>query len=159
MNTYVLHCQTGFEVKIRDELRKKGFKASVVQEVRTLRSGGKWNDITYILFPSYIFVTVDLTSECYYSIKKIPHIIQFLGRGKPTPLNTSEQIIISKRTQEDIIEPSVVKILNNRVIPISGFLFENKVNILQLDKRQKRVKVEMTILGEVHCFTHSIACD
>ena len=73
MRWYVLQVSSGQEKAVRDALHEKRIPALVPSENRLVRKGGEWTQKEYILFPGYVFLRLDYTSETYYRVRSIPH--------------------------------------------------------------------------------------
>lgn len=153
MPMFVLQVQSGYELQVKKELNAKGYLALVPQENRLERSGGKWHEKLRILMPSYVFVSLCFDNSIYYDIKGISHIIRFLGGVSPTPLADEEADYIKLITKEEIISPSTIQIFSDgRVKPVLGLLAQKAMKITAVNKRQKRVKVEISLLNKKYSF-------
>ena len=92
MRWYVLQVSSGQEKAVRDALHEKRIPALVPSENRLVRKGGEWTQKEYILFPGYVFLRLDYTSETYYRVRSIPHTGRLLGPpgDPPVPLSYLE---------------------------------------------------------------------
>lgn len=145
-NIYVLHIKSGEEDYVKTVIERYGYKILNPRVIRILRRNGKWQEKMQQLFPSYLFIELDkeLDNLDYSKIKKVPNVINILGTDKK-PIKLSDE------------EVRYIKFLNNdgrALKPIKDldlFLHELKefnCKVVNLDKRQKRVKISLTFLGE-----------
>ena len=146
MKWYVAQVTTGQELAVRDALQAVGIHAKVPQEERQIRKGGNWLPKMYVLMPGYVFLGCDdFNADIYYTGKRIPALIRYLGDTKPQPIThlEAEYIGILAPSNEPL-QPSVVE--NGQVM--SGVLTRLPGEIVKIDERQRRAKVRLTLLGE-----------
>jgi transcriptional antiterminator NusG len=148
MNWYVLQVRTGQEPAIKGELNRQGYTAAAPTEIRMERKGGKWHEKQRIVFPSYVFIKIDLTDEDFYRVRDIPGVIRFLGVGKPEPICENEEYIIEwLRNDDNPLEPSgLVYCTGNKVMVVSGPLKGYEGTIIRINKRQRRALLAITIV-------------
>lgn len=151
---YVLHVHTGKEQAIQDVLQHQGYKALVPCEIRQIRQGGCWKFSEYTLIPGYVFVESEMSGAAYYEIKSIPHVIRFLGGGSPTPISESEAKHINWLCPGGLPLQASELTLGGTVV--SGPLKGHEDAILSMNKRQRRAKVGITIMGEQKEITLSV---
>ncbi len=123
-------------------LKGKGYNILIPRCLRSLRRGGKWNGEVNVLFTSYIFVEFDydITEVDYYTINKVPDVINILGMdGQLISLSDDEV--------------SYIKMLSygGKIIPILTLeevrdMFGDNYTY---DARQKRCKVTFDFMGKV----------
>ena len=156
MNMYVLHVQTGRELLILRELKRKKIDAYVPQEVALLRNGGKWHEIERTLMPGYVFIKTEFNAAVYYTVKAVSGIIRFLG-SPPTPLSDTEleQMKWMLNDGEPII-PSEAIVEDDKLIITSGVLKGFEGNVISFDRRQKRATALVSICGKEHEVTLSV---
>lgn len=157
---YVLQVITGKEIEVREKIRKEFDerpKALVPQEIETLiprrkieeRKQGQVRKIVRTLFPSYVFLNIELDAQVYHRIRQIPHVIRFLGSGRPTPVPLQQMQPILKLCQlDELIDISKIAVGNTVEIldgPLKGFAGD----IVCIDKRKKRARVRFQILEQV----------
>lgn len=145
---YVLQVKTGAEIKARDALADKGYLSLVPRENRMIRSGGKWINKEYTLFPSYLFISLVYTPEAYYEVIKNDSVIKFLGA--PTPLSEMESEYIKELSGEGgkPIECSKVIETDKGIKIVSGALANFEGKLLRYNKRQKKAIIEVSICGQ-----------
>ena len=152
MKMYVLQVRSGYEEKIRDELIEKGFHAIVPTEEMHIRSGGKWKLHERLIFSGYVFVECRLTDETYYEIRKIIGILRFLGNGKSQPLFPDEQayIKILENGGKPIKASKIYTSPSGAKLIMSGFLRKYSDNVVWIDTRQRKAKIEVMLHGRKH---------
>lgn len=149
---YVLHVNTGCEDDVervlkRDvpEIEVRVFKREMMERKRNAWPD-KWQKVLRLLYPGYVFIYGELSTDTYYSIKNTPHVIRILGRtdagGVPYPVPDYEM----KRILEfvgtgETVEISEAMIKNGRIKILSGALYGLERYISKVDKRKGRVKV------------------
>lgn len=145
---YVLHVRTGQEANVRKQLLKKGYTAYVPMELRRIRQKGEWKEKPYLLFPSYVFVDIDLDDEVYYKIKSAIGVIRFLGNESPCPLHKSEEPYIKLCCNNGRpIKPSKVRVLQDGSTEIvDGVLMMLQGNI-KIDKHSQKAIAQLNICG------------
>lgn len=146
MSMYVLQVLTGQETEIRSCLEDIGIVAYVPQEVYTIRSGGAWKEQIKTLFPSYVFVALDLVHKDYYRIRQISGIIRFLelNGGAATALTTEEEKRIRSICSENKPLPvSHVEICGDRITPIDGPLktYSDAGYDIKYDRHRRRARL------------------
>lgn len=156
---YVLHVQTGKELKICSQLQKLNFSALVPCELATLRKGGKWITEERILFTSYVFVNLTFNADDYYKVKEIPEVNKFLGNGKDAvPLSYLEADYIKLLSLKGKpLEPSKVEFLSDGSVNIiSGILSDFPKGSIEFDKRKRKAIVTVNLRNVAETVTLSI---
>jgi transcriptional antiterminator NusG len=148
---YVLHVKTGKEHDTKAALcRDLPGVVHLVPE-RTLREriNGKWKEVSRILFPGYVFISAYLDTDLYYRLMAIPSVIRILGTGKPDPVPLEEmQVILRLGNEGDPLGLSEVYRQGNMVYVISGPLVGLEGQIIKVDARRFRAKVNISLMGE-----------
>jgi transcriptional antiterminator NusG len=148
MNWYVVQGLTGQEIEIRNRLQKIGMRAYVPQRAIPERKNRKINWVIKTAFPAYVFVCIDYNHDLYYQILKQPGVIRFLGAPEPVP--ESEMEVVFRLNGEDSIpEISTVRI-GDTIQVLDGPLHGMEGQIIAVDKRKRRAKVQLSIMGRVH---------
>lgn len=149
---YVLHVRTGHETDVKWALGELGHTAILPAEERIERRGGQWRSVIKTLMPGYIFVMLSLTDQAYYAIRAIPHVLRFLGGGSPVPLPPDEEaFVMFLHNGGKPLQPSIITGAG-----ISGPLAHESIKIIKLQKRQRRARAVVNILGEPREITLSI---
>ncbi|MBQ5320321.1 MAG: hypothetical protein J6K17_14620 [Oscillospiraceae bacterium] len=147
---YVLQVQTNKELDVSAALIRAGIQADVPRERILIRKGGLWSKMLKLLFPGYVFVTVDYNAEVYHIIKSVSGVIRFLGAPTPLPEHEADMIRWLSNGGE-IIEQSLIRTdSEGNVIGYEGFLEGNEDKIKRLNLRQKKASVEVKFGGKTH---------
>ncbi|MBF0170533.1 MAG: transcription termination/antitermination factor NusG [Nitrospinae bacterium] len=102
MKWFVLHTYSGYEKKVREQLRQRldqlGFGDRVgdilvpEEDVVEVKSGKK-RVSKRKFFPGYILIEMQMDEDTWYVVKETPRITGFLGdASRPVPLNEDEVI-------------------------------------------------------------------
>lgn len=155
MEVYVLQVKSGYEESAARILNHKGYKTFCPTEEMHIRYGGQWHKKLKLVFTQYIFIECKLSDEDYYRIKNVCGVIRFLGHGKPEPLLEHERAYIHwLHNNGKPIEVSKVYVTSTgEKMILSGILRECMNNIINLDLRQRRAKVSVTLHGREHKIT------
>lgn len=146
MNWYVAQVMTGKEIDIKSQMQKH-VKAIVPQYLLKERKRGIWKTVVKILFPGYVFICTDVFDvDIYYKLKPIPGIIKFLG--DPSPLLDTEINILLRLCNDDPLGVSKAFKEGNRVTVIEGPLHGLEGQIVKVDARRYRAKVNINFFGE-----------
>ena len=158
MKWYVLQVMTGKEDAIKQELERLGYKASAPQKIMTERHQGRWCAPIRTVFPSYVFIKLDLTDEAYYEISGVPCVYRFLGINKPEPLYADEEEFILwldndglplAASEIQLSEGGRVKVLYG---PLSGY----EGQIVKIIARSRRAVIAITVGGQRKEFSLSV---
>lgn len=150
MKWYVLHVVTGKEVHVRNALQRIGLEARAIQEIVTLRKGGKWVEQLRTIFSGYVFLGCnELDNEIYYAVKQTMYVINILGTPKPQSITEEEAAFIGTLAPDnDPLTSSVLEIQEGRPVVVSGPLKTMPAQILSINVRQRRAVVKLTLLDE-----------
>jgi transcriptional antiterminator NusG len=147
---YVVQALTGKEKAIRDRIKRLEINISAVVPERSMleRRQGSWRNVQRVLFPGYVFIpTEDLNDHIYCVVKSVPGVIRFLGR--PTPILEKEVTYLLRWSIDgDPLGLSEVLVAGTKVEVISGPLKGLEGQILKLDARRFRAKVNISLMGE-----------
>lgn len=152
MDMYVMQVKHDLEMSVLKEIKKLGCNALCPVREQQIRRGGKWHSIQSPLFPQYVFVECELNDKIYYDLKKIYGMQRLLGAGKPQKLPESEAAYIRVLNNNGApIEASKVYVTSyGEKMILSGMLRHYTHDIISLDLRQRRAKVEVEIFGIKH---------
>ena len=155
MKMYVLQVKFRRENKVKNSLEKMGFSVFSPTEEIIIRSKGKWKSQIKLIFPQYIFVECEMTSENYRKIKAIHGVVRFLGIEKPEPLPADErEYIIILNNNGEIVRASEIEVSGDGTKKVvSGMLknYENKIYFI--NPRQRRAGIELELCGKKHFLT------
>lgn len=143
---YVLQVTTGQELRIQDDLNRRGIQTIVPIEQRVIRQRGKWISKQYIVFAGYLFIKIPYSFGLYYAIAGVNGVLRILGGGcHPTALTHTEVANIDKWSKK-LGTPSVVKFDDNGSYEVlSGVLLDFKDHIIRIKRRYKRAVCEVQV--------------
>ena len=154
---YVIQTKSGCEVTAGDLLRKNGYDIKIPEKLMYIRRKGTWNIEKKLVFGGYIFLEVagEITPEDYYAIKNTSGVINFVGHGKPQMISEDECGYIEWLWNKGKpIEASKVYIgTDGQKMVLSGPLRRYGGKYAQMDIRQRRAKVAVTICGVIRHIT------
>lgn len=147
---YVLQVQTNKELDVSAALSRAGIQADVPRERILIRKGGLWSKMLKLLFPGYVFITVDYNAEAYHIIKSVSGVIRFLGAPTPLPEHEADMIRWLSNGGETIEQSLIRTDSDGNIIGYEGFLEGNEDKIKRLNLRQKKASVEVKFGGKTH---------
>ena len=108
---YVIHIQTGYEVKVKRALEQRivslGVEDRIFDVVIPMRDivvvkKGKKSKATEKVFPGYILVRMILDDDSWLVVRTTEGVTGFVGAGlKPTPISDKEVDAIMKFVQQE----------------------------------------------------------
>lgn len=153
MNWYSLFVYTGKEEYVEEWLRlyfdESIMRLLIPKRRLTERKEGKVHHILKKMFPGYILIQTEMSDEIYYTIKRIPDLIQVLNSGETYTKIPDEEMECTLRLlgDRDVMDYSKVYLVNSRVIVKSGPLLGMEGLIKSVDKRKNRVKILVPFMG------------
>ncbi len=151
---YVLFVNTNKEENVKKTLeREMGNEYKIIVPTRELRErrNGKWDKIKRKLFPGYVLIKAMMNAEVYYKIKKAPGIIKLL-RDEEEVLTVSEKELkvlkILIDNNDNNIGISKIYKENDEIRIISGPLSGLEGQIVKIDSRKGRAKVNLSFMNE-----------
>lgn len=147
---YVIQVSPARELKVCAELKRLGFNAYVPRRELLIHKSGLWTKVINILFPSYVFIKMEYSTENHIRIRHIDNVLKFLG--SPSPLSSAEAEVMEWLFNNGkIIEESAVLIDNNgNCIGFEGFLEGYDDRVTYFNRRQKKATVEVKFGGKTH---------
>lgn len=147
---YVIQVQPSKELKVRAELERKNITAFVPRRELLIHKSGLWTKLINIIFPGYVFISMDYSEDRHIAVKSTDGVLRFLG--KPTPLPKHESELMSWLFNGgNIIEQSNALIdKNGNCIGYEGFLDGYEDRVTYLNKRQHKASVEIRFGGQIH---------
>jgi transcriptional antiterminator NusG len=107
---------TGEEEKVKERVKYRlqdGFTVVVPKRKLRVRKGGIWRVETKVLFPGYVLINGEITTDIYYRLKNIPNVLRLLKTGNSVArIDRHEIAVLSKL------------ICNNEEIGFSNVLLE-----------------------------------
>jgi len=149
---YILHVLTGKEADVAEAIKRNftDIKALVPQRTLKEQKQGKWRFVTRTLFPGYVFIAVKVFDICmYHMLKAIPAVIRMLGGERPEKVSLDEmQVVLRLGGDGDPLGISDAFIQGGRVTIVSGPLVGLEGQIVKVDARRFRVKVNIFLMNE-----------
>jgi transcriptional antiterminator NusG len=144
---------TGEEDRVRERLRYRlqdDFTVVVPKRKLRVRKGGIWRVETKVLFPGYVLINGEVTTDIYYKLKNIPDVLRLLRTGDSLArIDRREMAVLSKLIcNSEEIGFSNVLLENGRVQVIDGPLFSLEGIIVSIDHRKERARIRLNFLGE-----------
>ena len=149
----VRQVETGQEQGVQQALQAmENMVALVPRENRLVRKAGAWTQKEYILFPGYVFLSLDYNADNYYRVRAVPHVLRFLGASGLAPSRLSyleaEWIKVLSGGGKPL-EPTKVRRQPDGSLKVVGGVLGNFASrAIQYDSHARRAKVELTICGE-----------
>lgn len=155
---YVLFVQSGRELTIIEELRRKKITAYCPRQLNAERRRGDWQYAERIVFTGYVFIDVpDLQPQVWHSVMKCVGAIRFVSE---LPLPPDEDDYIRRLCNDgDCIGVSRGYVLNDTLHITDGFLKNFDYNIVKFNRRGKRASADVTIYGKKHKIVFSVEFD
>ena len=152
---YVLQVKPGYEEAAVRLIADKGYTAMCPTEEVHIRFRGQWHKRLKLVFTQYIFVECELTDKDYYNIRSVPGAVRFLGFGSPEPLRAAEceYIKLLWNKGKPIEASKVYTTTSGEKMILSGMLRDYADRIIRLDLRQRKAKIQITLLSEPHTIT------
>ncbi len=153
MNWYCLFVYSGKEEYIVKCLRLH-FDESIMTLLipkRKLkeRKSGKTHHVLKKMFPGYILIRTQMSSEINHTINSIPNVISMLNTGDVYTKIPDEELkyILHLLGGGDIVDFSKVCLVNSKVVVKSGPLLGLEDLIQKVDRRKSRVKILLPFMG------------
>jgi len=158
---YAVHTLSGHELKakriLENEIEKRNIQDKIarvlvpMETVTEIRHGKKRN-VEKKLFPSYMFVLMELTPETQRIVKEIPGVTNFvMTGGNPVPMDEKEiERVLAKvegiRTERKIETPfkkgDIIKVIDG---PFKDFVG----TVDELFKERGKVRIMVSIFGRL----------
>ncbi|OOM75811.1 hypothetical protein CLPUN_30450 [Clostridium puniceum] len=151
---YVLFVNTNQEGKVKKILEKEmGDKYQFIVPTRELieRKNGKWSKIKRTLFPGYVFIKAIMNIEVYYKLKRVPRIIKLLRNEDEVLVVAEKEVKVLKillDNNDNNIGISTLYKKNDNIRIISGPLLGLEGQIIKIDTRKGRAKVNLSFMNE-----------
>lgn len=163
MGIYVLHVVTGKEEIISRSIDREEWGFALYFPKRPLmeRKMGRLHKKMQPIFPGYLFLEADsLDDQIKTNIIKMPGVFRFLPENthiqelNPDDSRFFRQLISTGKTGKDI---SLVEFdENDRIKVIEGPLKGREGQIVKVDRRKKRVRVQLTLFKEASFVDFSV---
>jgi transcriptional antiterminator RfaH len=97
---YVAQTHLHAEVKASQHLRRQGFEVYLPRYLRQRRHARRVDSVAAPLFPRYLFVSIDLTTQRWYSIQSTIGVARLIRHGD-MPAAVPEAIVEGLKCRED----------------------------------------------------------
>ena len=156
-NWFVVHTYSGYENKVSTNLERKveslgmGDKIFHIMipmenEVVADENGNK-RVVTRKVFPGYVLVEMNMTSEAYWFIKSVTGVTGFLGDPNPVPLPEEEIAGIVELTDNTSGKPKhVVQFERGESVRITVGPFKHFLGVVEeVNEQKNKLKVMVTV--------------
>ncbi|MBX7068434.1 MAG: transcription termination/antitermination protein NusG [Microthrixaceae bacterium] len=160
---YVLHSQSGYENKVRQNLEARTRSMNMeeriyeivipMEDVQEIRNGKKVV-VQKKMFPGYLLIRCELDDDSWYVIRNTPGVTGFVGAGnKPSPLRRREvEAHLSVKEADDETptrrsKPVSDYELNESVRVKEGPFADFSGQIIEINTDQLKLKVLVNIFG------------
>ena len=161
-----LFCKTGKEQSVAHRISENGVGTAIFPQRISKRYSKErrgYEEIKAPLLPGYVFLALEYSAENYYRVKAIPHVLRFLGPNGLSPSYLTHLEVEWLRLLDnggELLKPSRVEELpGGGVRIVEGVLRHFPVSRIDLDKRARRAKVEISLCGEPKTLTLSVEGD
>lgn len=150
---YVLHVKTGNEHDTTRWIKKflPNTRFLVPQRELKERHNGKWETVVKDVFPSYVFINVEMDVNNYYKLTSIPYLIRILGNDKTpeaVPESEMELVFMLAGVEGSPLSISNVLVEGTKIEVVSGPLIGFAGKVIKIEPRRFRAKVLISLMGE-----------
>jgi transcriptional antiterminator NusG len=158
-NWYIVHTYSGFEERVRQNLRQRIEAMGMQEKFGDIRiptetlvemKGGKRREIQRKFFPGYIIIEMEMSDEAWHLVKNTPKVTGFVGSGKePTPLTADEVEQILHRVTSTKEKPKPKHTFEKgEHVRITDGPFTNFTGVVEeINLDRSTLKVMVTIFG------------
>lgn len=155
---YILNVMAGQENKIASEIKTLILKGTISKDVSEvivptkqmikIKKGQKVQEMQK-LFPGYVFVYANLSSDAYNTINSIPKVMGFLGgKNNPKPVDDTKMLDILKLTSEQEVDNKNVFFEIGDNVNITEGPFESFSGVVEdFDSEKQKLKISVLIFG------------
>ena len=156
---YVIHTQTGQELKVKTSLETKiqqGQATEVISQILVPTErvaevrGGKKRISERKFFPGYLLVEMEMSDDSWHLVRTTPGVTGFIGAGRrPVALSEDEVGEILRQTEErkDKPTPRVMFSKGEGVRVIEGPFTNFSGVIEEVNTQRGKLKVMVSIFG------------
>ena len=101
------------------------------------------------LYPGYVFIKIDLSTELWHLIQSLPRVGRFIGEAKkPTPLSQQDiDVILEKVNNRAAPKPKVSFHQGEFVRIIDGAFLNFTATVEEYDMEHRKLKLNISIFG------------
>jgi transcriptional antiterminator NusG len=158
---YVLHTQSGYENKVRQNLEARTQSMNMEERIHEVVipmedvvefKGGKKVTVQKKVFPGYLLVRMSLDDDSWFVVRNTPGVTGFVGQGnKPSPLPRKdvETFLLVKEEDEGVrrgrprLEYEVGETVRVKEGPFADF----QGQVVEINPDQLKLKVLVNIFG------------
>lgn len=151
---YVAHTQTGYENKVRDNIKKTVENRNLhhliadvcipMADVVEVKDSGEKKVVSRKTYPGYVFVKMIMTNDSWYIVRNTRGCTGFVGPdSKPVPLTESEVHSLGVEKVDVNIDFEVGDSVRISEGSMEGFMGE----IRAIDKDRLKITVTVTMFG------------
>ena len=156
---YVVQVYAGYEEQVRSDL-VKSIKQEAMEDLfgDILIPSAKLKEFFTAteskdqkLFPGYVLLEMELTTETMRLVKSSPKAVKFLGGKDPIPLSKKEiEKIIASMKGEVVVTSSKPEFVESSEVEITGGPFAGFVGIIdKVDNEAEKITVMVSIFGRL----------
>lgn len=148
---FVAQTQSKSEVKASANLARQGFETYIPRYLKKVRHARRVTATRAPLFPSYIFVKIDIEKQRWRAINSTIGITRLIGNDEiPTPL--AHGIVESLKKREDAnglleLASSATRFKTGDVVRVLGGAFDSCCGFFEVDADDERVTILLEMLG------------
>ena len=157
---YIVHAYSGFEKSVQKALVERIGRSGLsdkfgqilvpVEEVVEIKNGQK--AVTERkLYPSYVFVELELTDETWHLVKSTQRVTGFIGGtgNKPTPISQKEMDAIINQVKTGVEKPRPKVLFENgeSVRIKDGAFTDFNGNVEDVNYEKSKLRVSVMIFG------------
>ncbi len=119
------------------------------------RKAGRWHEVIRVLFPGYVLINGRMGIDEYKKCMDVPGLHRLLkSEREPVIIPSSEiQILQALISSGEVIQASRITIDEGNTVKIlSGPLINLEGNVISVNKRKGRAKVEVPFLNKKRVF-------
>lgn len=154
---YVVHTQSGFEVKAKNSLEQRiktlGYTEKIfdivipMRDVMMIKKGEK-KSVKEKVFPGYLLIKMVLDDDSWLVVRTTQGITGFVGAGnKPTPISEKEVEAIRRFVQQE--QPKFkAKFSVGEAVKVTDGPFSDFIGTIEsIDETKGKVRVLVSIFG------------
>lgn len=159
-NWYALHIRTGFEKHARDLLQERIDQHSMREhfgevllpmEKQVEIKRGKKSESEGRMFPSYLFVEMEMKPECWHLVKNTKWVNGFIGGSyeSPRPLRVDEIDSIRERIESGINKPAFrARFVSGEQVHIKSGPFDGFTGVVEnVNNERERLRISVMVFG------------
>lgn len=155
---YILNVMAGQENKIASEIKAMIMRGALgknvvdvmvpSKQIFKIKKGQKVQE-TQKLFPGYVFINANISSEAYNALNAIPKVIGFLGgKNNPQPVTDVKMQDILNTSAEQTVSNKNIIFETGEVLNVIEGPFESFSGVVEeFDPEKQKVKISIMIFG------------